>query len=215
MKFEDLANKVPKIKKLPLPGETAHLEMAPEMRITELKALSQKPSDYRRAGVMALFYPGPDALARLLFILRNAYPGVHSSQVGFPGGQQEGGDQDLLQTALRETEEEVGVPTDLILPIRPLSRIYIPPSKFEVSPFMGICQQTPQFRKQDSEVAELIEVPLADILCDSCLETRRMTTSYATDIEVPAFRLQGHIVWGATAMMLNEIKSLLRPLFWS
>ena len=73
MKFEDLANKVPKIKKLPLPGESAHLEMAPEMRITELKALSQKPSDYRRAGVMALFYPGPDELARLLFILRNAY----------------------------------------------------------------------------------------------------------------------------------------------
>jgi 8-oxo-dGTP pyrophosphatase MutT (NUDIX family) len=120
-----------------------------------------------------------------------------------------------LHTALRETEEEVGVPAELIRPIRPLSRIYIPPSKFEVSPFMGICQRTPEFRKQDSEVAQLIEVPLADILCDSCLETRRMTTSYATDIEVPAFRLQGHIVWGATAMMLNEIKSLLRPLFWS
>ncbi|MEJ2585391.1 MAG: CoA pyrophosphatase [Robiginitalea sp.] len=213
MKFEDLSNKIPKIKKLPLPGEKAHFEMAPELRIAELKALSKKPSDYRRAGVMALFYPGPDQVARLLFILRNAYPGVHSSQVGFPGGQEEQEDRDLLQTALRETEEEVGVPADRIRPIRPLSRIYVPPSNFEVSPFMGICEHTPTFRKQDSEVAELIEVPLAEVLCDSCLVTRRLTTSYATDIEVPAFRLQGHIVWGATAMMLNELKTLLKPVF--
>ncbi len=187
--------------------------MAPELRIAELRALSKKPSDFRKAGVMALFYPGPGQVAHLLFILRNAYPGVHSSQIGFPGGQQEQQDRDLLHTALRETEEEVGVPADQIRPIRPLSRLYIPPSNFEVSPFMGICAHRPRFRKQDSEVAELIEVPLADILCDSCLETRRMTTSYAKDIEVPAFLLQGHVVWGATAMMLNEIKTLLRPVF--
>ena len=100
MNFEDLSNKVPKIKKLPLPGEAAHFEMAPQMRIDELKALSEKPADYRRAGVMALFYPGPDRLAHLLFILRNTYPGVHSSQIGFPGGQEEQKDRDLLQTAL-------------------------------------------------------------------------------------------------------------------
>lgn len=183
------------------------------MRIAELKALAEKPSDYRRAGVMALFYPGPDRLAHLLFILRNTYAGVHSSQIGFPGGQQEESDLDLLQTALRETEEEVGVPAGQIRTIRPLSRVYIPPSNFEVSPFMGICEQTPKFRKQDSEVAEIIQVPLADVLSDSRLVTRRLTTSYATDIDVPAFLLQGHIVWGATAMMLNEIKTLLRTFF--
>ena len=101
------------------------------MRIAELKALSEKPSDYRRAGVMALFYPGPDQLAHMLFILRNTYPGVHSSQIGFPGGQQEKSDRDLLHTALRETEEEVGVPAGRICPIRSLSRVYIPPSNFD------------------------------------------------------------------------------------
>ncbi len=185
------------------------------MRIAELRALAKKPHNYRRAAVMALFYPGADQRAHLLFILRNVYPGVHSSQVGFPGGQEEKQDRDLLQTALRETEEEVGVPGERIRPIRPLSRVYIPPSNFEVTPYLGICEHTPVFRRQESEVAALIEVPLEEVLSDSCLVTRRLTTSYATDIEVPAFQLRGHIVWGATAMMLNEIKSLLRPVFWS
>ena len=159
---------------------------------------------------MALLYPGEDRLARLLFILRNAYPGVHASQIGFPGGQEESKDRDLLHTALRETEEEVGVPASSIEPIKALSKVYIPPSNFEVSPFIGLCAETPEFRKQDSEVAALIEVPLTDVLDDTRRTQRRLTTSYARDIEVPAFLFEGHIVWGATAMMLNEIKSLLR-----
>ncbi len=184
--------------------------MAPELRIAELKALSRRPASYKKAGVMALLYPGPDRLARMLFILRNAYPGVHASQIAFPGGQEESQDTDLLHTALRETEEEVGIPAASIQPVKALSKVYIPPSNFEVSPFIGICSYTPEFRKQDSEVAALIEVPLAEVLDDDRITSRRLTTSYARDIEVPAFLFEGHIVWGATAMMLNEIKSLLR-----
>ncbi|MCO5723837.1 CoA pyrophosphatase [Robiginitalea sp. 2V75] len=213
MEFEDFSGQVPKIKKLPLPGETSHLQMAPELRIAELREAYNRRENFRRAGVMALFYPGADRQTRLLFIIRNAYPGVHSGQIAFPGGQQEGGDRDLWDTALRETQEEVGVPPGLVRPIRPLSRVFIPPSNFEVSPFMGYCGQTPSFRRQQSEVAGLLEVPLAEILDDARLVTRRLTTSYAHDIEVPAFELQGQIVWGATAMMLNEIKTLLREFF--
>lgn len=213
MEFKDLSDKVPKIKKLPLPGEPAHFQMAPELRISELKALARPPAGYRKAGVLALVYPGADRLARLLLILRNAYPGVHASQIGFPGGQQEPGDRDLLHTALRETEEEVGVPAAAIQPVMALSKVYIPPSNFEVSPFIGLCGHTPEFRRQESEVADLIEVPLAEVLDDARLTRRRLTTSYAADIQVPAFQFGGHIVWGATAMMLNEIKSLLRECF--
>jgi hypothetical protein len=71
---------------------------------------------------------------------------------------------------------------------------------------------TPVFRKQDSEVAALIEVPLARVLSDSSLVTRSLTTSYAREITVPAFLLEGHVVWGATAMMLNEVKTLLKEI---
>ncbi len=161
---------------------------------------------------MALFYPGPDGQAHLLFILRNTDNGVHSDQVAFPGGQYERADRDLATTALRETEEEVGVPASGIHLIRPLSQVYIPPSRFEVSPFMGMLPHTPSFRKQDSEVAALIEVPLARILSEDSLVTRRLSTSYAREVTVPAFLLQGHVVWGATAMMLNEVKSLLKAI---
>ena len=116
-------------------------------------------------------------------------------------------------TAKGETEEEVGVPAGRIQPVRALSKVYIPPSKFEVSPFIGFCERTPVFRKQEDEVADLIEVPLTEVLDDTHLTSRRLTTSYARDIDVPAFHFGGHIVWGATAMMLNEIKTLLRQCF--
>lgn len=182
------------------------------MRIAELKAMSRRPETFRKAGVMALFYPGSDGMARLLFILRNSDSGVHSAQVAFPGGQYEEADKDLQQTALRETEEEVGVPSDGIQLIRPLSQIYIPPSRFEVSPFIGMLSYTPVFRKQDSEVAALIEVPLVSVLSKTSLVTRSLTTSYASEIKVPAFLLEGHVVWGATAMMLNEVKTLLKEI---
>lgn len=182
------------------------------MRIAELKAMNKRPASYRKAGVMALFYPGNDGVARMLFILRNTDSGVHSAQVAFPGGQYEETDADLGQTALRETEEEVGVPSTGIELIRSLSQIYIPPSRFEVSPFIGMVPYTPDFRKQDSEVAALIEVPLGSVLSDSSLVTRSLTTSYAKEITVPAFLLEGHVVWGATAMMLNEVKTLLKKI---
>ncbi|MGB5509727.1 NUDIX hydrolase [Robiginitalea sp.] len=212
MDFKSFSERISKIKNLPLPGESAHFEMAPEMRIAELKAMAKRPAQYRRAGVMALFYPGSDGVTRLLFILRNSDSGVHSAQVAFPGGQYENADQDLQQTALRETEEEVGVPASQIQLIRALSQVYIPPSRFEVSPFIGLLPHTPEFRKQDSEVADLIEVPVQDVMRNSNLVRRRLTTSYAREITVPAFELEGHIVWGATAMMLNEVKSLLKEI---
>lgn len=187
--------------------------MAPEMRVRELEHLRKVPEDARKAGVMALFYPGAEGLTHLLFILRKSYPGVHSDQIGFPGGRLEETDSDLLHTALRETEEEVGVPSGMVEPIRPLSRIYIPPSNFEVSPFMGLSRETPSFVPQESEVAALIEVPLAAVLDARNLTTERLRTSYADNIEVPAFLFRQHLVWGATAMMLNEIRTLLKEIF--
>ncbi|SFC61818.1 NUDIX domain-containing protein [Flagellimonas taeanensis] len=158
---------------------------------------------------MALFYPDMANETRLLLILRKVYEGIHSNQIGFPGGKEEQEDRDLLQTALRETHEEVGVPPHAIEVIKELSEVYIPPSNFLVSPFMGIYPDPRPFVKEESEVEQLVEVFLRDFLDDSNHIEEILSTSYAMNINVPAYRLNGYTVWGATAMMLSEIKELL------
>lgn len=186
--------------------------MAPEVRINELRAKIRKKNP-RKAGVMALFYPHLDNQTHLLLIQRNRYPGVHSGQIGFPGGQEEEGDRDLLDTALRESCEEVGADRRRIDLVREISELYIPPSNFRVFPFIGLYRKEKPFIRQESEVESLLEVPLTDILDDVNLTTQNLSTSYARNIEVPAFLFQGHIVWGATAMMLNEIREMFKQVF--
>jgi len=210
MEFKKFSQEVPKIKNLPLPGRASHYKMAPEMRRETLEKRMEPGKITRKAGVIALFYPDKDEDTRLLFILRKTYPGVHSNQIGFPGGQQETEDGSLLETALREAEEEVGIERPRVTVIRAMSELYIPPSNFEVWPFIGLYDKQKPFTLQQTEVETLVEVPLGQILDDGRRTTRRMKTSYAREVEVPAYELGGFIVWGATAMMLSEIKELLK-----
>ena len=159
---------------------------------------------------MALFYPDLEQETRLLLILRKVYQGVHSNQIGFPGGKVERIDKNLMETALRETHEEVGVPPSEVEVIKELSEVYIPPSNFLVKPYIGLYPSPRPFVKEDFEVESLVEVYLKDFLDDSNHINEVLTTSYAKNIDVPAFKLNGYTVWGATAMVLSEIKELLR-----
>ena len=129
--------------------------------------------------------------------------------MGFPGGKPEPEDNDLIATALRESWEEVGVKPEEVEVLREMTEIYIPPSRFFVRPFMGLAQWRPEFRKQDEEVEAMIEVPLYELMDHTSRVVQQLTTSYAQTIDVPAFRLQDHIVWGATAMMLNEVREMI------
>ncbi|AWH72659.1 coenzyme A pyrophosphatase [Dokdonia sp. Dokd-P16] len=209
MKFESFLELASKIGNLPLPGRDVQLEMAPTERLKEFEELEISTRNPRQAGVMCLFYPTPDGDTEFILILRKTYEGVHSNQVGFPGGKVELTDRDLAHTALRETEEEVGVPQSHVVITRKLTNIYIPPSNFWVQSFIGHLDHTPAFIAQESEVESLIPVPLSEFLSDTCITTQKLSTSYMDDMEVPAYKLQGHIVWGATAMMLSEVRSLL------
>ncbi|HET8735565.1 MAG TPA: CoA pyrophosphatase [Pricia sp.] len=199
---------------MPLPGEASHAKMIPEFRLQEMRKAKALQKNPKKAGVMALFYPDSQNSTRLLFILRKSHPkDVHSDQIGFPGGKFEKADVDLQATALRETFEEVGVPQEKIEIVRSFSEIYIPPSNFAVTPFMGLYRNPEPFVAQASEVAALMEVPLGAFMDDTSIFTQNLSTSYAKNISVPAFRLNNHIVWGATAMMLSEIRTLLREVF--
>jgi 8-oxo-dGTP pyrophosphatase MutT (NUDIX family) len=210
MNFDEFCEIALKLKNLPLPGEKSHYKMSPTERVQWMKVNNVKKVNPKRAGVMALFYPDKSMETRLLLILRKTYEGVHSNQIGLPGGKVEKQDKNLKDTALRETFEEVGVPPESVKVIRALSEVYIPPSNFMVQPYMGIYPNPQPFKPQEDEVEQLVEAYLNDFLDDTNLIEELLSTSYAKNINVPAYKLNGYTVWGATAMMLSEIRELLR-----
>tara|TARA_R110002049_G_scaffold309272_1_gene519807 strand:- start:4966 stop:5607 length:642 start_codon:yes stop_codon:yes gene_type:complete len=212
MDFDEFLKGISKIKNIPLPAESSQFKMAPPFRRELLERQKDAIKNAKRAGVLALFYPDLNGQTTLVLILRKTYKGVHSAQVGFPGGKIEKQDTSLQDAAVRETFEEIGVPMEQIEVVCQLSQVYIPPSNFYVQPFMGISKITPHFIKQDNEVEAVLEIPLHHFLDDTYVVTNKVSTSYSIDIEVPAFFLNNHIVWGATAMMLSEIKDLLKEL---
>ena len=212
MKFQEFENKIVKIAKLKLPGEAAQFKMAPMQRLEALKRIAIEKKTVRKAGVLVLFYPSEAKQTMLALILRKTYKGVHSAQIGFPGGKYENEDTSLKETALRETEEEIGVLRNTVSVLKKLTEVYIPPSNFFVQPYLGITKNTPNFILQEEEVETLIEVPLIHFMDDTIKIHQNLTTSYAKNIIVPAFLLNNYLVWGATAMMLNEVREMLKEL---
>jgi len=161
---------------------------------------------------MVVFYPDKSDNTSFLLILRKTYKGVHSNQVGFPGGRLEIFDKNLKHTALRETEEEVGIAKSDVEVLKRLTKLYIPPSNFWVYPYVGLLYKTPNLVPQKSEVEKILEIDIDEFLDENSLIKQKLSTSYASNIEVPAFSLNGQVVWGATAMMLSELKELLREI---
>jgi 8-oxo-dGTP pyrophosphatase MutT (NUDIX family) len=209
MDFQAFLEYVPKILEATLPAKEAHYKLAPQYRIGDMERLELQSKNPKLAAVMMLFYPKNDA-THLVLIVRNSYEGVHSAQIGFPGGKFEPKDKTYEITALRETFEEIGIHPESIEILRQFTRLYIPPSDFLVYPFFGICRNELLFRPDASEVAAVIEIPLAVFLDEEVMVNVQISTSYANYIMVPAFKIEEHIVWGATAMMLSELKDVLK-----
>jgi 8-oxo-dGTP pyrophosphatase MutT (NUDIX family) len=190
----------------PLPGRAAQYRMAPQPRPSGELPYDQPQPDARRGGVLVLFYPQNDQLY-LPLILRPTYNGVHSGQVGFPGGGYEAGDADLIQTALREAYEEVGVPPTSLTILGQLSTLYVFPSNYLVYPTVAWMPTRPEFKLDPYEVDQLLEVPLLHLLNpQNRLEEEWQLRGRVAN--VPFFAVQGQRIWGATAMMLSELLSL-------
>lgn len=199
-----------KIKKIELPGQDAQLLLVPDFRRESLK-ITYDVQNVRKAGVLVLFYPDVMGETCFVLILRKSYKGVHSGQVALPGGKIEKQDNNLIETALRETEEEIGVKASTIEVLRPMTELYIPPSNFLVKPTLGKVDYTPEFIKQAAEVEKIIPIKLKDFM-NLPTRTGWISTSYAKDKEVTCYRINDYIVWGATAMMLSEMQVLLNRL---
>ena len=209
MDFQDFLKYVPKFVEVVLPADESHYKMAPQERIDTLNALEMISKNPKNAAVMMLFYP-KNGRTHLVLIVRNSYEGIHSAQIAFPGGKYEIEDLNFENTALRETFEEIGVSPDFMEIIKSFTHIYIPPSNFMVYPFMGICKEELTFIPDSNEVSKIIELPLSDFLDDTLIVTVNMSTSYGINCVVPAFKIEEHIVWGATAMILSELKDVLK-----
>lgn len=210
MTFEEFVELTPKIAKVSLPAAESHLKMSPEERRLQLLNKDYNLDAAKNAAVMMLVYPH-QGKAMIALIIRNSYKGVHSSQVAFPGGKVEA-DETLLKAALRETHEEIGVNPDDVNIVRAFSNIFIPPSNFNVFPFLGFCTSEPNFTPDAREVASMALFSLDEILDDNNLSMEAVTASYSTNIVVPVFKLQKTIIWGATAMMLQELKDVLKSI---
>ena len=208
MKFEDFLKNIDQLKEIQLGGIEAQFKLAPEMRLAydDKKITANNP---KIAAVLALFYPNNNNNTSLLLTKRASYNGPHSNQISFPGGKIEKSDNNLSQTALRETFEEVGVSQEKVEILREITNVYIPPSNFLVTPFIGITKTKPMF-KVNSEVAEIIEISFLDLLDDNNIGTIQITNSYMKETLVPSFNINGSVIWGATAMILSEIKEVLK-----
>ena len=214
MNFKDLKRIIPKLKLSNLNSKTSQIKLAPSFRKEFIKLNSNKLLNSKKAAVIAALYED-DNKVRLILILRNTYKGVHSNQIGFPGGRVEDYDKTLFDTAIRETYEEIGVRVQKNELIRELHEIYIPPSNFNVYPFLVILNHPPSFVKDDKEVKEVITIDLESLLNCKITQTqipipaKLNELNIQNDVEVPAFKLAGYNVWGATAMMLSEIRDLI------
>jgi 8-oxo-dGTP pyrophosphatase MutT (NUDIX family) len=195
----------------PLPGANAQSLLAPVNR-TLVDPTQLKPGEFKPSAVMVLLYK--DALDELFFplIQRVEYEGVHSGQISLPGGKQEESDADLEQTAIRECYEEIGMDGELQL-LGKLSPLYIPVSGFLVQPYVSFLHTTsPGFKPQTSEVSAVYSIKLKDLLDDTKLN-RGSVKVKDYSVLTPYFLLEDKQVWGATAMILSEMKALLKPIF--
>ena len=208
MNFNVFKNKIENLKTTKLGGLEAQFKLAPQLRL-KYDADKIRANNPRRAAVLALFYPNNKNETVFLLTQRASYKGTHSAQISFPGGKIEKSDNNLEHTAKREAFEEVGITESSVSVIRELTDVYIPPSNFLATPFLGFVEKKPDFIK-NHEVNEIIEVFLSDLLEDTNLAWVNMSTPYMKNVEVPCFKLNGYVVWGATAMMLSEIKELLK-----
>jgi len=163
----------------------------------------------RQGAVLALLYP-KDNVPHVALMLRNTYEGAHSGQISFPGGKREQTDNDLIETALREAHEEMNIHPEEVTVVGALSKVYIPPSRFLVAPFVGYSRERPDFKRDPLEVAEIIEAPLQLILAESSIKQKPIFVQVTnSELEVKYFDILGHTVWGATAMMLKELAEML------
>jgi 8-oxo-dGTP pyrophosphatase MutT (NUDIX family) len=194
-----------------LPGPDAQYMMAPVKR-ARIKIENLKEGEYKRSAVILLLCRDERDEIYIPLTERFAYDGVHSGQVSLPGGKSDH-EENHFETALRECAEEIGVEPTGVQLLGELTGLYIPVSGFLVKPVIGFCTaREPELRKNPREVKTIVRLSLASLMNENLVKEGSITAG-DQKIKAPYFLVEGLKVWGATAMILSEFKTVLKTIF--
>jgi len=208
MSFEELKQKLSERLLLELPGATAHEPMrAIPVGSTIPKFEHKLPA--KPGSVLILLYE-EDGIVKFPLIKRPEYLGAHSGQISLPGGKAENG-ENPIETALREGEEEIGIDSSKVNVLGRLSDFFVIPSNFLVTPIVGTIE-SPIFTPDKREVARILSADLFDLLREESVLQKEIIAAGQYRMMAPHFEIDGEVVWGATAMMLNELRLVVRGL---
>ncbi len=199
------ASKIKEVLQQPLPGEVSHLKMLPASR--KLTAELQELENAKHSGVMLLLFTSENELHALL-IKRTEQMKHHAGQVAMPGGRVEPGET-ALQSALRETWEEIGINPASIQILGVLSDLYVQVSRFLIHPFVGWIEDINNLKINKNEVEKIISFPIKKM--NAQIDETDIHTVTGT-LKVPCFKFDNEIIWGATSMILMEFYDLIKPL---
>lgn len=190
-----------------LPGHDSFLKYTGYRRELIDEALRNEPAPRHSAVLIAIFSVG--STLRTVLIKRPEYDGAHSGQVAFPGGRKEPEDIDLEQTARREFTEETGASVDRFEVLGSMSQLYIPPSRSLVTPYVAVGTGPLDYEPDPIEVDLILETDLQEIMEPGILKfTDRFVSTTRRRSPVPYFSVANEVVWGATAMMIAELRQL-------
>lgn len=190
-----------------LPGKSSHLMMSPSGNTDKYYT---SPGNHKNAAVLVvLFYK--ESQLNVVFIKRSSRNKAdkHSGQVSFPGGKMDHTDNSLLDCALRETHEELGLVLNHESIIGQLTPLYVYVSNFMVQPYVAFYNNDPMYTLQESEVDYVIEFPIESLLKDEIRKIKDLNIRNTVIKNVPFFDLDGETLWGATAMMTNELMQII------
>ena len=192
-----------------LPGDDAHQTLLPIKRLSARNAIANK-TQYRKSAIAIVLYPS-DSKIKCILIQRPSYDGVHGGQVSFPGGKADDTDIDLRHTAIRECLEEINQPLKLNDLIGELSPVYIPVSNFMVQPFVFFIDEISELSPDLREVESIFHFNIDLLLNEETLQKTNLKISKGIiQKDVPYFSIESKVVWGATSMMLSELKEIMK-----
>jgi 8-oxo-dGTP pyrophosphatase MutT (NUDIX family) len=207
MKFSQLIAHLSKHLQLPLPGIEAQKRMLPVME--QADRFDKQAIDKARPGaVLIVLYPKGNSIYFPL-IRRPVYSGAHSGQIALPGGKVDKEDKDFEATALREAEEEIAVNKNDIKVLGHLTELFVPVSNFNIFPFIGYINEAPELKAEPREVAEIIEADILQFFNPVNYKQEEIKVR-SQQFKAPYFDYQGHMIWGATAMILSEFYEIIK-----